>query len=138
MNLYTYVLNNPINWIDPWGLSNSWNWGWWDIITFYPHAWYELGAWIGWGSEEFDDSYTGIGYGKKTVETCIITPIPGSELLGAGQALVELGKMSIALSEKNKRMNELMKDDPDWKDLPILPKHESDKQDKTDKDCPPD
>jgi len=47
LNLYTYCGNNPIYWVDPWGLSRYWRWGWWDVITFWPHAWFEFGNQIG-------------------------------------------------------------------------------------------
>jgi len=47
MNLYQYVTNNPLNWIDPWGLSEYWRWSKWDIITFAPHWIFDRGVDIG-------------------------------------------------------------------------------------------
>ena len=51
MNLYAYCGNNPVNWIDPWGLS-EWKWfdGFWgtacdvSIVGTYFHFWYDRGA----------------------------------------------------------------------------------------------
>jgi RHS repeat-associated protein len=91
LNIYTYCGNNPIMWIDMYGLSNSWNWGWGDIITFYPHFFYDLGAYIAYGNKEFDGSYTGIGYGRNTVETIVTTQVPGGGAIGIAEGGVAAG-----------------------------------------------
>jgi RHS repeat-associated protein len=46
-NLYGYVLNNPIDALDPLGLSRSWPWSKWDFIPpiGLVHGAYEIGAW---------------------------------------------------------------------------------------------
>ncbi|MDF1615811.1 RHS repeat-associated core domain-containing protein, partial [Desulfurivibrio dismutans] len=36
VNLYGYVLNNPVNWVDPWGLRPSSFWG--DVWENYRHT----------------------------------------------------------------------------------------------------
>ncbi len=37
MNLYQYCMNNPVNWMDPWGLK-KWGYHWWNIPV-WPWVW---------------------------------------------------------------------------------------------------
>ena len=41
-NLYHFVGNQPVLFVDLYGLSD-WKWTWWDLLTFYPHAFYDIG-----------------------------------------------------------------------------------------------
>ena len=45
LNLYGYVWNNPLVYLDPFGLS-SWHWSGWDLIppVAFVHAFYDVGA----------------------------------------------------------------------------------------------
>ncbi|MBU0677524.1 MAG: hypothetical protein KJ626_05350 [Verrucomicrobia bacterium] len=50
-NLYTYCHGDPVNWYDPSGLTEDgpgyWPWTWWDLLTWYPHFWYDRGYAVG-------------------------------------------------------------------------------------------
>jgi RHS repeat-associated protein len=47
LNLYTYVENNPLGWIDPFGLSRFWPWTKVDYITWPVHLIFDTGVRIG-------------------------------------------------------------------------------------------
>ncbi len=107
MNLYAYCLNNSLNRTDPFGLSDTWNWGWWDIITFYPHAWYDLGCLMFWGPSEFDDPEpAGFGAGSEVVQEEVFVNVPVvGDLAGAAAAIPEVVNTVKAMQENNNNID---------------------------------
>ena len=51
MNLYEYVMSNPTNWVDPWGLKSLYKdqWSWWDRFRYEQGT---VGGWLGLSREQ--------------------------------------------------------------------------------------
>ena len=128
LNLYTYCGNNPLYWVDPYGLSYTWPWNWksgWTYVFIVPHGLYEFTAHY-WGEPwagitAYDPMFGDIPKQVGLQPVGQVAPPGLSEAVGAAEAMVKVGKLSMAVSKRNKRLNDLHKDDPLWKPLPTLP-----------------